>query len=281
MYRNLPSPVANLLKKIAKKTNLVFISHERFSKFIDYERLYKSSRLCLLLKPEICCKCLVLANDDKSQFGQALMALAINSFKRNGFYVEFGATNGLELSNTYLLERSYGWRGILAEPAKCWHSELSLNRKNAVIDHRCVYSVSGRKLMFNEARGLSTINGYGKDHLYSMRRFSKSYRVETVSLTDLLEKGGAPKLIDFISIDTEGSEVEIIMAHDFDKYAFNFIVVEHNFGSGRERLNVFLKERGYVRLIKNYSGCDDYFVNERIVDSVKNMFSIPVEELFD
>lgn len=58
-------------------------------------------------------------------------------FKQNGFFVEFGATNGIDLSNTYLLETEFGWNGILAEPDKYWHTSLIANR-TAIIDIRCV-----------------------------------------------------------------------------------------------------------------------------------------------
>src|ERR1017187_1984592 len=50
----------------------------------------------------------------KSQLRQDLMVLSELDFKRGGYFVEFGATNGVTLSNTYLLEKEYGWTGILA-----------------------------------------------------------------------------------------------------------------------------------------------------------------------
>ena len=75
--------------------------------------------------------------ESPAQLFQDLFVLFSLSQKREGFFVEFGATDGVELSNTLLLERSYGWNGILAEPAKCWHKDLRTNR-NCVIDTRCV-----------------------------------------------------------------------------------------------------------------------------------------------
>ena len=85
----------------------------------------------------------------RAQIGQDLFVLMATSFKRDGFFVEFGAAGGVDLSNTFLLERSFGWKGILAEPARGWHAALKQNRKCAV-DARCVWATSGETLEFVE-----------------------------------------------------------------------------------------------------------------------------------
>ena len=54
--------------------------------------------------------------ESKSQIFQDLFVLYCLQNKSEGFFVDFGATNGVSLSNTYLLEKDYGWNGILAEP---------------------------------------------------------------------------------------------------------------------------------------------------------------------
>ena len=83
-----------------------------------------------------------LVSDSKSfaQLHQDLWVLHETRHKRNGYFVEFGATDGVNLSNTCLLEREFGWRGILAEPNPAWHAALRQNRK-ADIDLRCVAAV--------------------------------------------------------------------------------------------------------------------------------------------
>ena len=63
--------------------------------------------------------CLSHMQASPAQLFQDLFALFALNLKKNGVLVEFGATNGVNLSNTVLLERQFGWTGILAEPARC------------------------------------------------------------------------------------------------------------------------------------------------------------------
>ena len=63
----------------------------------------------------------------KSQIYQDVFVLYILNWKRHGFFVEFGATNGLDLSNTFLLEKGFGWKGILCEPVSTWKEDLIKN----------------------------------------------------------------------------------------------------------------------------------------------------------
>jgi hypothetical protein len=130
----------------------------------------------------------------RAQLFQDLFALWATNEKRGGFFVEFGATNGLDISNTYLLESEYAWRGILAEPAQRWHQDLCQNRKCA-IDNRCVWSKSEERVEFNETKEaeFSTINMLSSHDFHAERRQNgKQYHVTTVSLHDLLGTHNAP-----------------------------------------------------------------------------------------
>jgi hypothetical protein len=84
--------------------------------------------------------------------------------------------------------------------------------------------------------------------------------VETVSLEDLLLDYKAPKHIDFLSIDTEGSEFEILNAFDFRKYSFGVICVEHNFTINRDKIRALLEGNGYKQVHVELSEFDDWFV---------------------
>lgn len=198
----------------------------------------------------------------RAQSRQDLFVLAELDFKRGGYFVEFGATNGVDLSNTYLLEKVFGWTGILAEPATCWHQALQENR-TAHIEPRCVWSVSGEVLPFNEVDigALSTIASFSAvDEYAEARRIGRTYQVESISLNDLLKKFNAPRMVDYLSIDTEGSEFEVLNSVDFDRYCFSVITCEHNYTPMREQIHDLLVRQGYKRKYQQLSGCDDWYV---------------------
>ena len=63
------------------------------------------------------------------------------------FFVEFGATNGITLSNTYILEKYFNWSGILSEPAKSWHEELKNNRQSTIDNRQSMCMVKNRRVI--------------------------------------------------------------------------------------------------------------------------------------
>lgn len=203
-----------------------------------------------------------LLPESQAQLRQDLFVLSELGFKRGGFFVEFGAASGKELSNTWLLEKQFGWSGILAEPAKCWHERLATNR-SCVVEHRCVWKSTGDRLDFSEAREaeISTLTSFkeGDQHAVA-RRASRRYQVETISLSDLMADHKAPAQPDYLSIDTEGSEFEILEAFDFHRYPFKVITCEHNFTPAREKIRALLMAAGYVRKYEKISYFDDWYV---------------------
>ena len=201
----------------------------------------------------------LLWNESKSQLKQDLFVLAELDLKKDGYFVEFGAANGIDFSNTYLLEKEFAWNGILAEPAKVWHRALKENR-NSRIETNCVWRDSDSILKFSEVDPpeLSTIATYISSD-YHQRQNELSYDVRTISLLDLLKKYNAPNVIDYLSIDTEGSEYEILRKFDFERYQFNVITCEHNRTPTREKVYKLLTRFGYVRKYTAFSRFDDWY----------------------
>jgi FkbM family methyltransferase len=198
----------------------------------------------------------------KSQLGQDILGLSIPGLDKPGYFVEFGAADGIALSNTFVLEKQFGWSGILCEPGTNWHQSLGQNR-GCVIDTRCVYSVSGESVSFSEnyLGELSSITKFASTRNQGiLKRTLASYQVETVSLKHLLDFHKAPKHIEFLSIDTEGSEFEILNSFDFVAYSFGAICVEHNFGPTRELINSLLTKNGYAQVHADLSEFDDWYI---------------------
>ncbi len=262
------------LKKIFRIANLnisKFSTQERADQLIEKLHLTNESLTNTILRSKSNIQFLLQIPDrdllpwvfeSQAQLWQDLFVLHELNLKKNGFFVEFGATNGLTLSNTYMLEKQFGWTGILAEPAKCWHQDLLINR-TAAIDKKCVWSKTGDVLVFNETEvaELSTINTFSSsDSHEKSRENGVTYPVETISLLDLLKKYQAPKIIDYLSIDTEGSEYEILKNFDFTEYKFKVITCEHNYSSDREKIRTLLESHGYKTKFSELSRFDDWYV---------------------
>lgn len=183
---------------------------------------------------------------------QDIFALLLSHGKRGGYFVEFGACDGLYVSNTLILERKFGWEGILAEPVKLWHDALVSNRISH-IDKRCVSSVSGSQIQMHQSVSPGN-SSTSIDHPY-LGVVNQSYMVETVTLLDLLKCHNAPKYIDFLSVDVEGHEMEVFRNFDFDQYNFGFICVEQHEVHGPENdVTGILNKAGYKVLFSREEG---------------------------
>ncbi len=207
--------------------------------------------------------CFLNRHQSRSQILQDLWVGFELGERRGGFFVEFGATNGLVNSNTWLLEKNYGWRGILAEPNPFWHPALAQNR-NSAVDHRCVSSASGRKVRFlttdsvdPELSGVAEFAG--GDHFAAVRADGNEIEVETVSLNQLLADHHAPIRIDYMSIDTEGSEYDILRSFDFSRHVIELISVEQN-RETEAAIEALLAHQGYERVFREFSQWDGWYV---------------------
>jgi len=131
------------------------------------------------------------------------------------------------------------------------------------IDDRCVWTRSGETVTFNQApiQLHSTIDHYsGGDALAKTREGGELYPVETVSLNDLLTFWRAPRRIDYLSVDTEGSELDILSAFDFAAWDVRLITVEHNHTPRRQPMHDLLASKGFRRKFETLSGVDDWYV---------------------
>ena len=211
----------------------------------------------------------------KSQLFQDAFAAFIVGDLFDRTFLEFGATDGINLSNSYMLENSLGWMGVLAEPSPQWHEQLNNNRPNTRIITDCIWKTSGEKLDFfvSDSGDLSTINDYKLSDLSSMPgntrariKNGKIVEVQSISLNDVMEKtfnGHAPS---YLSIDTEGSEYEILNSLDFEKYRPVVFTIEHNYTNLQSKIDELMISNGYLRVFRKLTSFDAWYVRS---DAIK------------
>ena len=165
-----------------------------------------------------------------SQLAQDKNVVEFYKGKLGGYFVEIGAYDGVALSNTLALEKQYGWKGICVEPLDTRFEKLVLNR-TAHCCNLAVYNESNLDVSFDieaDSGMLSGISTHIDAHKYVVNKNKRTVKVKTISLNDLLVKYNAPNFIEYLSLDTEGSEYEILRTLDFSRWAFGLIDVEHN-----------------------------------------------------
>jgi FkbM family methyltransferase len=207
---------------------------------------------------------LINTSTKKVEEHRDLLIFLSDNFKQNGYFLEFGAHNGLFRSNTYILEKFFNWTGLLCEPMPLAYEQCKKNRPNSVVTNDCIWSKTNELLEFREVNissGLSTIKVFmDSDTKAEDRKHGIDYKVKTISLLDFLDKYNSPTLIDYFSIDTEGSEFYILNSFDFSKYKFNFINCEHNHTKSREKLYNLLTSNGYTRMHPESSKHNDWYI---------------------
>lgn len=194
----------------------------------------------------------------RSAQGQDDFVIAALGGMRNGFFVDSGASDGVSGSNTYRLEREFGWRGICVEPNDELFARLKGNRAATCVNC-CLYESEG-EVDFLEAAGV--YGGIVGEYDPSLLRFVKEqFRAELPvaadgsvrpvrkparRIGDVLGEHQAPSTIDYWSLDTEGSELAVLRGFPFEEYRVRAITVEHNRSPLRGRIRAYLESRGYV-----------------------------------
>jgi FkbM family methyltransferase len=187
--------------------------------------------------------------------------------KRDGFYLDIGANDGINLSNTYYFEKNLKWNGICVEPIPNVFSKLKKNRSSVSLNC-CISEVLG-EVNFMSISGYSEMlsgiyDKYDERHLARIENEIKSYggsfelmKISSITIDYLLNKYSISN-IDYCSIDTEGGEFEIIKQFDFNKINVKCISIENNYND--ERINKYLTKNKY-KLVKVMEA-DEIYVKE-------------------
>jgi FkbM family methyltransferase len=246
-------PIQNVLRFLKHRSYLVYPIGRFVRKRIIRRQTFDILKNQYLELIEISRK----STESKSEYFQDLWVIAATNVKRNGYFVEFGASNGIDASNTWLLEKKFGWKGVLAEPSKSNFELLSRNR-NCGLDSRAIWDQSHEQLLFCERdeNYLSSVKSEGNKG--SVR---EEYFVTSVSLNDLLDDYKAPNIIDYVSIDVEGSELRILESFFKDKkYEVKLFTVEHNWRKDKKSIIELMQNNNYENVFTNLSHRDLFFV---------------------
>lgn len=192
-----------------------------------------------------------------SQLGQDLWVLSKYP-KTAGYFIDIGFSDGINMNNTYLLELN-GWRGIGIDPcAKNFQS-----RTNTIVYPIAVYSSAKREkyaitndTMYSGIVSKINCHRHFLDDPKTIITTTDTQTIETI-LTD----AKSPDFIHYLSLDTEGSEYDILNSFPFDRLTIGCISVEHNFiQPQRQMIRDLLIKNGY--LLDLESQWDDFFVHK-------------------
>ena len=176
---------------------------------------------------------------------------------KNGYFVELGANDGISQSNTKYFEVFKGWKGVLVEAYHPNYLKCVTNRKKSTksFNAACVsFEFQGTKIRFlfsnlmsisldakNEIMDREAHANEGRQFLDANEEVHE-FETQARTLKTILREAGAPHLIDLLSLDVEGSELEVLGGIDHSEYRFKYICVEaRNFQS----MDTFMQGCGY------------------------------------
>jgi FkbM family methyltransferase len=200
-----------------------------------------------------------LASTYGSQFQQDKWVMKTFNFKRNGLVLEIGAFHGEILSNSVRLERELDWKAICIEPIP----RGGFEERSAIVINKAI-GENGKHIEFVDAGEFSGACSHLSSYTEQFRTIRKKLVVETVSIKTILEQVNVDKSIDYLSLDTEGTELDILKTFPFSKYTVGLITVEHNYGPDRNAIRDLLIEKGFV--LAESVHVDDWYVNPTYTD---------------
>jgi FkbM family methyltransferase len=186
--------------------------------------------------------------------------------KRNGFFIDIGAHNGVLFSNSYFFEKQRNFRGICIEPNPIVFGQLSASRTSKNIN-ACIGKYIGKAdFLLVEGYGemlSGLIDSYVDEHLNRIDQIIKQHggekryiEVDVITIDSL--KRDMPNEVDFCSIDTEGNELSILETIDFSKLNIKCFTIENNYHDSA--IDKLMRENNYTPIIE--LGCDYIYVKE-------------------
>lgn len=189
----------------------------------------------------------------------------IFNYKKNGFFVDLAATDGISINNTLILEKQLNWKGICIEPNPNYYEKLKKNRNcnitNIVVDKHNDIEINFR--IDNGELGGIVDNNTDNNYKYRGNELKKAtiLKLKTKTLEYVLDNFNAPKIIDYLSLDVEGAEERVLSDFDFNKYTFLAMTIERP----TPELEKILFNNDYVFVMKSKKlPFDTFYVHKSI-----------------
>lgn len=194
----------------------------------------------------------------KSQKGQDRWVVESLNNKRGGYFVDLAASDGVTFSNTWVLEKKFGWNGVAIEANPHTFKKLASSRNCRNLE--CVVDSQPGVASFRiDNGGLSGIVADDTDNSPQLRGEELEEAVITQlqakTLTQILDEAEAPHSIDYLSLDVEGAEERAIRGLDLSRYCFHCMTIEQP----NEKTHEILAASDY-HFVKNQMG-DAFYIH--------------------
>jgi len=202
-----------------------------------------------------------------------LETLVFKGYK-NGFFIDVGAHDGKSINNTLYFEKNNNWTGINIEPIKKVYNDLLVNRPNCININCAVCNNDGKTEFICNEGYTEMISGikdtFDNRHIQRLQRENKQHgsttkiiEVETKKLETICDSHKISH-INYLSIDVEGGEFEVIKSINFDKVYIDVIGFENNYNDTSIPIVKYLMEKNYV-VIKKISTIDIFMIHKNSV----------------
>jgi FkbM family methyltransferase len=170
-----------------------------------------------------------------------------------GVCIEVGAVDGIEYSNTYHFEKN-GWDVLCVEPIPSHYNNLIINRKNCLnyaISDKNIDEVEFTSVVLKDNTKTAVSGLKTDERLFEQlqklghKPIKEKIKVTSKRLDWCIENYFNHPKIDFLSIDTEGTELDVLNSLDLNKYGLQLLVVENNFND--LEIELFLNSKGWIK----------------------------------
>jgi FkbM family methyltransferase len=196
-----------------------------------------------------------------------------NIFKgyKNGFFVDIGAYDGVHINNTLYFEKYNNWSGLNVEPIQSIYEKLKNNRPNS-INLNCAVCNSDGETDFLCNTGYTEMlsgikNNYDPRHWYRLEReniqmgsTTEVIKVNTKKIETICDEYSITH-INYLSIDVEGAEFEVVKSINFEKVFIDVIEFENNYDSGGPII-AYLEDRNFIMIDKS---TDIFMINKNSI----------------